>query len=273
MVSVKALISSGAAAMLSTAAFAADLGPPPPPYQYQPPVPLVESSATGWYLRGDVGVGAIGNTSVKYLPNPLNPPNNFAFHDESMGDTTFFGAGVGYQLNNWLRFDVTGEYRSKADVDAFGIYTFGGGTFGDSYHAFLSSGVFLANAYVDLGTWWCLTPFVGAGVGGAYNMLSNFTDTGIGTSGTGVGPFAAAWSPAWAIHAGVAYNVTPNFSVELAYRYLNYGSITDSINCTGGCNPDSYKFDHLSSQDFMLGVRWLLQSAPAPVVMPLSTRG
>jgi hypothetical protein len=30
----------------------------------------------------------------------------------------------------------------------------------------ISSAVFLANGYVDLGTWWCFTPFIGAGVGG-----------------------------------------------------------------------------------------------------------
>lgn len=261
MVSVKFLISIGVAAVVGTSAYAADLAVPPPAY------PVAQPS--GWYLRGDVGVGAIGNTGIDYLPNPLNAPNNFAFHDFSMGDTTFFGFGVGYQVNNWFRFDVTGEYRTATDVDAFGIYTFGGGTFGDSYHAFLSTAVFLANAYVDLGTWNCITPFIGAGVGGAYNMVSNFTDIGIGTSGNGVGPNVGAWSPAWALYAGLTYNVTSTFKVELAYRYLEYGSITDLINCNGGCNPDSYKFKNLSSQDFMLGVRWLLAPEPAP----LMTRG
>ena len=37
----------------------------------------------------------------------------------------------------------------------------------DIYHATKSEWVVLANAYVDLGTWWCMTPFIGAGVGGA----------------------------------------------------------------------------------------------------------
>ena len=23
----------------------------------------------------------------------------------------------------------------------------------------------MANGYVDLGTWWCMTPFIGAGIG------------------------------------------------------------------------------------------------------------
>ena len=39
----------------------------------------------------------------------------------------------------------------------------------------------LANAYVDLGTWWCLTPFIGAGVGGAYHKFTDaLTDVGYG---------------------------------------------------------------------------------------------
>jgi hypothetical protein len=90
--------------------------------------------------------------------------------------------------------------------------------------------------------------------------------------------------------------------VELAYRYLNYGSVTDTIDCVGGCSPDSYKFSNLSSNDIMLGMRWkfpvdsgfvtstpiMMQPAPAPVMpsppqypqpqypqpqYPLSTRG
>jgi opacity protein-like surface antigen len=187
----------------------------------------------------------------------------------------FIGAGIGYEVNNWLRFDVTAEYRSRTQVNAFGQYTFGGGTFGDQYQGYLHSLVLLGNAYVDLGTWWCLTPFIGAGVGGAYNTVADLTDVGIGTSGAGYGLNTSSWSPAWALYAGLAYNVTDNFKVELSYRYLNWGSVADSINCIGGCNPDTYKWDNLTSQDIMIGFRWLLQPEATPVVMPqpLSTRG
>ena len=55
--------------------------------------------------------------------------------------------------------------------------------------------MFLANAYVDLGTWWCFTPFIGAGVGGARNMISGVQDQGIigfnGTPGFGYTPTTA----------------------------------------------------------------------------------
>jgi opacity protein-like surface antigen len=263
MFSLRTIIRAGAVlATMCSAASAADMGLPPP----APPAAPMDWG--GWYLRGDIGVGISTALSVDYLPNPLNPPNNFAFQHHDEGDTLFYNVGVGYEWNNWLRFDVTAEYRSKTDVDAFGLYTFGGGTFGDSYHGFLQSWIFMLNGYVDLGTWDCITPFIGAGVGGAYNTMADLVDIGIGTSGTGIGRNSTNWSPAWAVYAGLDYSVTPSFKVELAYRYLSYGSVTDLIDCAGGCNPDSYKFGNLTSSDLMLGVRWLLQPEA-----PIKTRG
>ena len=113
---------------------------------------------------------------------------------------------------------------------------------GDSYQGYIKSWVFLANAYVDLGTWNCFTPYVGAGVGGAYNQLVDFVDMGIGTTGVGFGRNSANWSLAWALHAGISYDLSKSLKVDLAYRYLNYGSVTDTVDCVGGCVPDSYKF-------------------------------
>jgi opacity protein-like surface antigen len=288
MVSVRLLISTTVASMLASTAFAADMSVPPlaPPPAYQPPPPMmyapqpqvVAQPASGWYLRGDVGVGMIGNANLQFLQNPLNA-SNFAFHNAALGDTTFFNAGVGYEFNNWLRFDVTGEYRTKSALNAFGSYTLGGATFIDTYQGFLKSTVFLANGYFDLVTWNCLTPFVGAGVGVAYNTLNDFVDVGIPTAGSGVGRNSSTFNFAWALHAGVSYAVTQNFSVELAYRYLNYGSVTDTIDCAGGCNPDSYKLKSLSSNDLMLGVRWrfpveYLQPQPQyQPQYPLGSRG
>ena len=124
MVSVKFLIGTAAAVMVSTAAFAADM-PQPLPQPYQPPLMVVEQPQGAWYLRGDIGVGVMSDASVEYLQNPLNS-SNFSISHSSMGDTTFFMGGIGYEWNNWLRFDVTGEYRSKIPVNFFGTYTFGG---------------------------------------------------------------------------------------------------------------------------------------------------
>src|ERR1700761_4163459 len=268
MVSVTLLIRAAAAAMVSTTAYAADM-PQIPPLQpqmtYQPMPLLVQQPESAWYLRGFMGVGITNQVDFVFQQNPLNF-SDFSITHASMADTVFFGGGVGYEFNNWLRFDVTGEYRSKSAINAFGSYTYNGGTFLDNYSAFLKSTVFLANAYVDLGTWNCVTPFVGFGVGGAYNTFSDLVDTS-NNAGNGVGTNSSQLNFAWALHAGLAYNVTKNFTMEFAYRYLNYGSVSDQILCTGGCNPDTYKLQNLTSQDFMLGMRWRFPIESAPMLI------
>ena len=275
MVSAAIFIRAAAAVMISSTAFAADMPQPLPQPQiaYQPLPIVIEQPASAWYLRGDIGVGITSQVDFLFIQNPLNS-SNFAIQHSAMADTVLFDFGIGYEFNNWLRFDVTGEYRSKAAINAFGIYSFGGGVFGDQYNAFLKSTVFLANAYIDLGTWNCLTPFIGFGIGGAYNTFSDLTDIGIATSGNGIGTNASQLNFAWALHAGLAYNVTQNFTMELSYRYLNYGSVSDQIYCMGGCIPDTYKLQNLTSQDFRFGMRWRfpiestpIMVAPQPVMM------
>ncbi len=92
----------------------------------------------------------------------------------SFNQTTGFDAagtyqvGVGYQVNNWFRADITGQYRGGANFRGRDLLSFGWGdgiaNGVDNYSASKSELLFLANAYADLGTWWCVTPFIGAGV-------------------------------------------------------------------------------------------------------------
>lgn len=249
------------ASFVTNAARAADYQLPPPQVYVQPPP--IEPYTESWYLRGFVGVGMTNTFKLDFLENPAHT-TNFVFDQNSNSDTFFVGGGVGYEWNNWLRFDVTGEYRAKTQVNARGVFDTVTGN-GDAYQGYIKSWIFLGNAFIDLGTWNCFTPFVGAGIGTAYNQLANFVDMGIGTTGAGFGRNSAEWHLAWALYAGVAYNVTKNLKIDLNYRYLNYGSVTDTVDCIGGCIPDSYKFSKLSSHDIMLGLRWTCcESPPQP---------
>jgi hypothetical protein len=60
---------------------------------------------------------------------------------------------------------------------------------------------------------------------------------------------------------------------DLIYRYINYGSITDTVDCAGGWNSDSFNFDKLYSNDIMLGLRWTCCELPPPPLLPLRSRG
>jgi opacity protein-like surface antigen len=278
----RAIIPALIAAFIPLAsAFAADMPalPPAMPAPTVVPMPIIMPMAaepeSSWYLRGDVGVGSVSVGSVDYLPNPLNNSSDFTIQSVALQDQAFFLIGAGYEFNSWMRFDVTAEYRTKDSFVFWGGYTTACpnpyAQCLDVYNGYISSWVVLVNAYVDLGTWCGLTPFVGFGIGGAANTLGGFSDVGIPTGGAGIGPTVTDIDLAWALHAGLSYKINENLKLEMAYRFLNMGSVTGSINCVGGCNPDSYRFHNLESQDFMIGFRWMFNfgsalAAPAPMV-------
>jgi opacity protein-like surface antigen len=300
MGSLKTLAMAGVVlAGATTVAAAADLrgpvGLPPPPMA----MPIAESS--GWYLRGDIGVAALGSGKLNYSDNQPG----ISFTSKEFQQQMFGGIGVGYQFNSWLRFDVTGEYRGKAGFSAHDNYNgrnvgvdcagvanplidcgFSGG---NRNAGSISSMVFLANAYLDLGTWHGLTPFIGAGVGISQNKISGLADQGYATlttynTGTNV-VVASATAPtfgtaangtkssfAYALMAGLAYDVTPNYKVELAYRYLNMGKFASgTYTCAGGCvGTYSLEGRSLDAHEFKVGMRWLLggPTGSAPMAYP-----
>jgi opacity protein-like surface antigen len=263
MVSVKVAAFAGFAALFSSAASAADMPPLSPPMH----LPPMEDFAGGWYLRGDIGMS---NQRVKSLFNVLyDTATSVNTVHKDFDSAPLFGLGVGYQINNWMRLDVTGEYRGKANFHGYDIVRSGGGTFTDEYRGSKSEWLILANAYVDLGTWYSFTPFIGAGVGGSRNTISNFLDVCTTCLGGGVasGGEASKWNFAWALHAGVAYKVTQNLSLEFAYRYVSLGDALsgDLVTYLGGNTVNNpMHFRDITSHDFKFGVRWLLD-APAPM--------
>jgi len=271
---VMALAAGAAAVLTLPAAHAADM----PPVMYKP-APVVEDFAGGWYLRGDIGMS---NQRVGKLHNVLfdSPGVAVTHHSNEFSSAPFFGLGVGYQYNGWLRFDLTGEYRGKSTFRGMDTYTpepnspTGIGV--NDYHAKKSEWVVMANAYFDLGTWAGFTPFVGGGIGGAYNIISGFRDVNVPVGGVAYAGSAGTWNFAWAVHAGIGYQVSPNFTVELAYRYLNLGDArTGDIIAYDGTNNvyNPMHFRNIDSHDLKLGVRWLL-NPPVPVYAPpLMTKG
>jgi opacity protein-like surface antigen len=173
------------------------------------------------------------------------------------------GLGVGYYFNDWMRFDLTGEYRGRANFHGSEIYSIGGGYATDEYSGSKSEWLVLANAYADLGTWHNFTPFVGVGFGFARVGLFNFQDACHGCGGNPANngiSFAddgSKWNFAWALHAGVSYKISRNFAVELSYRYLDMGKATTGsiVSYDFAQTLPGSTFDRLTSHDIRLGLR------------------
>jgi len=276
MRSVNSLLAAGAATLISSMAFAADMPIAAPPPMYAPAAPPADFG--GWYLRGDVGMT---NQRAKSIDSAL--PAGYSKSTEGLGfdSASLFDLGVGYRFNNWFRADVIGQYRGKANLHG-SDNVFGPGFVGvNNYTGSKSEWVVMANAYVDLGTWWCITPFIGAGVGGSYNKISGFRDDGVSYSpglNNSVAYFAdnGKWNLAWAAHAGLAYKVNPGFTVELAYSYMNLGDGAPGnyrLFDNSASGPTSIKIKDITSHDVKLGVRWELNSPQPAYMPPLVTKG
>jgi len=247
------------AGALAVPSLAADLLLPPPPVLEGDEV--VELG-NGWYLRGDVGAHwgtTTGSASTAGLINPV---------ETALGSGLTAGVGVGIK-SKWLRTDVTLDYALPVNYRGTQIAT-------NEYTASKSEWVALVNAYIDLGTWWSITPFVGAGVGVAFNTIEHFRDNNIIAGGGGWADTGRQTNLAWALHAGASYRASQNFAVELSYRYLNVGNgrsgilqNLDPLFVSG--NPLApMTFHNIQSHDLMLGLRWLLQ--PEPMYSPALIR-
>ena len=247
-------------------AHSADLLPPLPPEPLPPPVEI----GGGWYLRGDVGVGASDLGAITSNPAGAAVLTGYRIDQKSIDDTYFAGGGFGYQFSSFFHADITAEYRGGGHIAFLERYDGGGGKDGlDSYKANLSSVVTMANGYVDLGTWYGVTPYVGGGVGAAFHRVGGFSDFGAGTAagGYGISGGKQSTSFAWSAQAGLAYNVTQNVKLELGYRYMNLGHVKlGTISCYGGCESTSFAVKDITSHDVKLGMRWMLGGYSPPIV-------
>ena len=246
------------------------------------PAPVLAPAVdfSGWYLRGDIGfsnqqVGSLFNENYSRFDLVVNV-------DRGFDAAPFFGLGIGYNINNWLRADLTGEYRGRANFHGLDLGTVALGTEPDRYTGSKYEWTVLFNGYVDLGTWWNFTPFVGAGVGFSRNTITNFGDVNLNAcpgslcvSDVHSGDFSK-WNFAWALHAGVGYRVTPAMTLELAYRYIDLGDAQTNtlINYAGGTDTP-FEFHHLTSHDLKLGLRYNFggYDYPPPPPPPLRSRG
>jgi opacity protein-like surface antigen len=231
--------------------------------------PVVVEQFGGWYLRGDIGMTNQRTKGLDYF-DFANAPG-FGWLDKGAFDSGMMvGLGVGYKFNDWFRMDFTGEYRGKTGFYALDHYDAGGVQRTNEYTGVKSEWLFLGNAYVDLGTWWCVTPFVGVGIGFANIKIDHFRDTNVIASGGGWAPSGSTTNFAWALHAGLAYQATKNFTVEFAYRYLNLGDGETGTfyNLSGTTRNQVVTFNDITSHDFKLGLRWAL--SPVDSYAPLA---
>lgn len=252
------------AAVGSVPAMAADLYEPPI-IEYEPqPVPVYG----GWYLRGHIGMS---NQRVGDLYNVLmdsfTPENDFRLLDKNFEAGPTAGVGVGYKINDYLRVDGVVEYRGEVGFHGLDAWTDDAGNARfNNYSGKKSEWLLMANAYADLGEFYGVVPYVGAGLGASRNTIHSFRDGGFdpfnsGTPTLAYGDAASEWNLAWALHAGIGIKATDRLTIDLGYSFLNLGNARsgDLVTYDGTNAIDNpMHFKDITSHDFKLGVRYSL---------------
>lgn len=238
-----------ALALMSTLAVAparaADMGGRefafPAPYK-----PELVELGSGWYIRGDASFTKYVNPQVSYA--------NIQYLRESIDSAWGAGGGFGYKFLNWFRADVTLDYRFpsafKARAEVPGFFS--------EERAKVNSYAVLLNAYLDLGTWSGISPYIGAGFGVGGARAESYVGTNYTAAGVLVNQsyfFAKERNTAaWALMGGVAVDVGSGFSLDFGYRYLALGEFRSQIDVLG----NDVRFKDNTMHEFRVGLRYMI---------------
>jgi OmpA-OmpF porin, OOP family len=181
-----------------------------------------EAQRRSQYLDGLYVSGQAGGTKTEEAGSSNSSATTKAGFSNGFVGT----AAVGYGLGNGIRGELEGSVRQATVNKLENSYQVDDGTGVISTIDPGSGGrvrvlSLMGNAIYDIPTSIGLTPFVGAGVGGARVELRSFGPTGSrleapnGTTTTG-----SKIVPAYQGIAGVNYSVTNNIAVGLTYRYF-----------------------------------------------------
>lgn len=239
---LRKLVVTGVAMAASTiGALAADMPGYPPlsmPFPSEKTPQRVEFSS-GWYLRGDlayrfqrIGQSSSGDTTA--VPAIGSAKFNNAF----------VGAiGAGFKAG-WFRMDLTGDYATRVKYEATTAA-------GDTLSGKIESFTVMGNGYVDLGTWYGITPYIGAGIGAANVIFSNYEYANARAPLASTADPVHRWNLAWSVMAGASYPLAPNLLLDVGYRHVDLGDVN-------GGPGKQLTVKKLTGDEIRLGIRYLI---------------
>ncbi len=224
----------GVLATQVTAAAAADMPSPTPP-------PQLINLSSGWYLRGDIGYNWGKSNGADAAPGYPDPTNN------NLGNGFYGGIGAGIK-SQWVRTDLTLEFSAPLKYTGTAV------TPGD-VTARMSAVSALFNGYLDLGTWYHVTPYLGVGAGASYLRVYDYASTV-------APPFSGGslnqWNFTWAVMGGVGYAISPSLIADLGYRYIDFGDVKTASDSFGGMT-----FKNIAAHEVRAGLRWSFNDLPS----------
>ena len=246
-------------------------------FDMPPPIDAPEYTGTiagvgGWYIRGDLGYNASikgDKPTQRAYDFDINAPGytSSEFDKARFDKDLTLNAGIGYQFNDFLRADFTVDYfkstlNGKSD---WANCTSVDGTLCSFRKEDMSAMGLLANGYVDLGTYWGLTPYAGAGAGVSYVKWGDVDQSVLCTKCDEVdykmttSSGSDSWRFTYALMAGVSYDIASNIKLDVGYRFsqvaggdmFNFNAYESAFGATGAKAKENGFVRH----EFRTGVR------------------
>jgi opacity protein-like surface antigen len=183
--------------------------------------PVVEYAPTPYYSRVDCAAAFNDDANLRVSDPELHFIEKNGGHIET-DDSWSCDVGLGLYVHQNVRLDTTLEYRGEFAVEGFADPDVVASL---NQRTAVNSFVTLFNAYYDFGDHWGWTPYVGGGIGFAYNTIDDafVSDSGFVTVGGNSVDFA------WALMAGASTPVSPDLLFDIGYRYVNFGDVSSGI--------------------------------------------
>ncbi|WP_246748663.1 outer membrane protein [Rhizobium setariae] len=265
---------------LGFASAAAAFDMPPPIDAPEIETDGIASTTSGWYIRGDLGYNVSTESDAPTYRNYNFATDSYvtnSFDKHRFSNNVTLNTGAGYQFNEFLRTDLTLDYfgstfKGKADRQKPCTFFTGNGAYGSCAYKQqdMTALGLLANGYVDLGTYWGLTPYVGAGAGVSYVKWGDVEQSRLchNTNSCGGIDFTAAdqdgadsWRFTYALMAGMSYDVTENMKLDFGYRYsqIDGGDMFgfSRFETAAGAFGTKGKDKGLSRHEFRTGIRMM----------------
>jgi opacity protein-like surface antigen len=215
----------------------------------------------GIYLRGDY------TYAWKDLGSMYEPPA-YELTQIGIDNGSAFGFGVGYHFSHNVRGDVTFDFGREADT--YGAVLDGAATVQGVRRFGIKSNVALFNLYYDFDKGSRFSPYLGVGLGVAWNKTSGgFVDIAAAyPCVSNPTPCAATFdgakktNAAGALMAGFTSKITDRLSLDAGYRFLYLGDartgdivITNPNPGDPTGSPDP-KVNDLHQHELRVGLRW-----------------
>ena len=193
-----------------------------------------------WSKPGDLYIaltaGGSYSTDASISASPVFWDPTPEGYNNNVGQSEVLGAGIGYVINPLLRFELGADHRNSFQYQKYQS-TPTSTTWGPRNRYFdVSNTTVMGTLFINgsglsdrafyQGSGFIIDPFVGAGLGGAFNTVDNLhsVQTGAGARAFSLMPAANSTRAfAYQFSAGFDIKTTRKLAIGIGYRYLNAG--------------------------------------------------